>query len=440
MLRDELSDRRIGLADCNNFFCSCERRICPELEGRPVVVLSGNDGCIISRSNEVKAMGVQMGAPFFKYRELLAYHGVAIRSANHRIYQGISSEVMAVIRSYTDCQEIYSIDESFFNLAIPTISDPFAYCEKLRQEIWRRCRIPISIGIAPTKTLAKLGTEYAKKHRETNGVLWMDKSRYKNAGFMSGFPCRDVWGIGPKMAESLSRAGINNAAQFTAREDTWIKDKYNMPGLYTAWELRGFSVNHVQNKRRPQQSIMVSRSFGEPITTFSGVLDALISFTVSAAAQMRRAGLSAGKMEVYVATNRFGNDYYAMGKDFVFHEPETLDGAFIKIATELLKQIYTEGRQYKKCGVILSNLSNVSFGRQTNLFADGACDRRRAAMTVIDRLNNEGNRPVLKPAVLCERPDSEKNWKSKSEFKTDEKALQNWPVEATRFQSHAEDF
>ena len=441
MKKDDMKDRRIALADCNNFFVSCERRVDTRLDGRPVVVLSGNDGCVISRSNEVKKMGVPMGAPYFKFEKMLAYNGVAVRSANHKLYQSISSEVMSLIKKYTDCQEIYSIDECFFNLGIPTIPDPIEYCTKLRLEIWKKCRIPVSIGIAPTKTLAKLGTEYAKKHRETNGVFWMDVMRYKDEKFMAQFPCRDVWGIGPRVSNSLGLLGIHNVAQFTTRDDVWLKDKYGLPGLNTAWELRGFSVSSVTNARKPQKSIMVSRSFGEAIMEFAQLSDALLSFTVAAAAQLRRTGQAAGRIQVYVATNRFGQDYYANSKEHIFSTPETLDSAFIRVALDLLRQIYIEGKQYKKCGVVLSNFTNTAMGEQQNLFADEIEEKRKAAMVAIDRLNNEGMGPVLKPAALFEIPEEEKKWKSKSEFRTDEKKLlKNTALDGLRFQSHAEDF
>lgn len=441
MRKDNMKDRRIALADCNNFFVSCERRVDTRLDGRPVVVLSGNDGCVISRSNEVKKMGVPRGAPYFKFEKMLAYNGVAVRSANHKLYQSISSEVMSLIKKYTDCQEIYSIDECFFNMGIAAIPDPVEYCAKLRLEIWKKCRIPVSIGIAPTKTLAKLGTEYAKKHRETNGVFWMDILRYKDEQFIEQFPCRDVWGIGPRVANSLCLLGINNVAQFTARDDVWIKDKFGLPGLNTAWELRGFSVSPIVNVRKPQKSIMVSRSFGEAITDFAQLSDALLSFTVSAASQLRRTGQAAGKIQVYVMTNRFGQDYYANAKEYIFSTPETLDSAFIRVALDLLRQIYIAGKQYKKCGVVLSNFTNTTMGAQMNLFADESEEKLKTLTATVDHLNNEGMSPVMKPAVLFEVPEDKKKWKSKSEFRTDEKELmKNTSLDGLRFQSHAEDF
>lgn len=441
MRKDELKDRRIALADCNNFFVSCERRVDPKLNGRPVVVLSGNDGCIISRSNEVKALGVAMGIPYFKVKDFLAYHGVAIRSANHRLYQSISSEVMSLISRYSDVQEIYSIDECFFNLGIPSIPDPVTYCINLRKELWRCCRIPVSIGIAPTKTLAKLGTEYAKKHKETNGVFWMDMMHYKDNAFMEQFQCADVWGIGPRVANSLNLVGIKTIPQIIAKNDDWIKDKYHIPLLNTVWELRGYMVNPVQDAHKPQQSIMVSRSFGEPITALSDVNDALISFAVSAASQLRYAKQSAGRIDVFLSTNRFSQDYYANSVGFDFPVPVSLDSDIIRVASALLKKIYISGKQYKKCGVILSRFEDTSMGEQACLFCDAQQEKKKKAMAAIDQINRESGKAIVRPAALLEIPEEEKKWRGKSEFRTTTNCeVKNTPSQPLRFQSHADDF
>lgn len=258
---------------------------------------------------------------------------------------------------------------------------------------------------------------------------------------MEQFPCRDVWGIGPRVANSLSLLGINNVAQFTARDDVWLKDKYGLPGLNTAWELRGFPVSPIVNARRPQKSIMVSRSFGEAITDFAQLSDALLSFTVSAASQLRRTGQAAGRIQVYVTTNRFGHDYYANAKEHIFSTPATLDSDFIRVAIDLLRQIFITGKQYKKCGVVLSNFTNTAMGEQRNLFADEIEEKRKTITAAIDQLNNESKSPVVKPAVLYEIPEDKKLWRSKSEFRTDEKELlKNTGLDGLRFQSHAEDF
>ena len=169
---DQRHDRSLALADCNNFFVSCERRLNNDLDGRPVVVLSSNDGCVISRSNEVKKMGIRMGDPYFKIRDKLAFSGVAVRSTNMSLYQEVSAEVMSVIKLYTDAAEIYSIDECFFNMAVSSVRDPVRHCRTIKRDVWDKSRIPISVGIAPTKTLCKLAADHAKKDGLSAGVFF----------------------------------------------------------------------------------------------------------------------------------------------------------------------------------------------------------------------------------------------------------------------------
>ena len=177
---DALHDRSIALADCNNFFVSCERRANNSLDNCPMLVLSSNDGCVISRCNEVKKMGVKIGDPYFKVRNMLAYKGVTIRSTNMALYQKVSAEVMDLIREFSDSVEVYSIDECFFSMRIKNVKDPLSYCREIKKAVWEKCRIPISIGIAPTKTLCKLAVECAKNNEDTDGVYWLQRDKYAN--------------------------------------------------------------------------------------------------------------------------------------------------------------------------------------------------------------------------------------------------------------------
>ena len=441
-MNTELHNRRIGLSDANNFFVSCERRADPTLASRPVVVLSGNDGCIVARSNEVKALGVPMGAPFFKFRNLLAYHGVAVRSGNHKLYQEISSQVMSVIGRYTDSQEIYSIDECFFNLALVFVEDVVKYCRLIREDVWRRCKIPVSIGIAPTKTLAKLGSEYAKKHAETGGVCWMDALKYKDMNYMSQIAVSDIWGIGRRMSNALNLIGVKNAAQFVRMDDRQLQHKFGVNGVYTAWELRGIQAYPIAESGKPPKSIMVSRSFGEDITDYIDLQDALLCFTVAAARQLRAAGQSAGKITVFVATNRFQADYYANSRDYICGVPVSADSELIKIASQLLQKIFINGRKYKKCGVVLSDFQDTSQGVQTSLFGEEENAKKRRLSEAVDRINSHYKKPIVKPAII-HTPDGErKKWQGKSEFKSS--ATQTGTTsklpENLRFQCHADDF
>ncbi len=439
---DLMHDRAIALADCNNFFVSCERSICPDLNDRPVVVLSCNDGCVISRSNEVKQMGVKMGDPYFKIKNMLAYNGVAVRSTNMSLYQQISAKVMSRIKLYTDATEVYSIDESFFNMDIASVKEPVSYCRMIREDILENCRIPVSIGIAPTKTLAKLGTEYAKKNPETNGIFWVDKVHYKDMSFMGLFPCEDVWGIGRKTANKLALCRIKNAAEFLQKDDLWIKKIFGISVMYCAWELRGAPAYSLASDRKPPKSIMVSRSFGSPITTYEDMLDPLLCFTVSAAKQLRKSKLAASRITIYISTSRFNQEkFYANAKDTFFHEPKILDIDFIRTAEALLKDIFIAGYDYKKCSVILSGFSDTSSGIQATLFSakQDAEEKRVKAMIAVDTINGEARSTIIKPAALFSALDEEKKWAPKSEFKSEFKKKDSPLPDGLRFQSHAED-
>ena len=439
---DPMHDRRIALADCDNFFVSCERRADASLAGRPVVVLSGNDGCVISRSNEAKSLGVAMGSPYFKISRMLAYNGVAVRSANHRLYREISGEVMSLISRFTDVQEVYSIDECFFNIGIPSIKDPAAYAREVRRAVWERCRIPVSIGIAPTKTLAKLGADYAKKHAESRGVFAVDAVRYNDARFMGQFSCRDVWGVGARLANALSLCGVRTAARLAAQDDARIKSRFGLPLLNTVWELRGFSVYPIAPYRAKQKSVLVSRSFGTAVTTFAQLADAISAFAVAAGARMRSTGQSAGRMRVFAATSRFSKGYYANMKERDFDPPISCDAELIGASRAMLREIYIEGKAFKKCGVMLSRLVDESMGEQRSLFADEARERRKRAAAAVDRVNREIGHPAVKPAILSEIPAAEKVWHPRADYTRSSKdsAHAEQRDKPLRFQSAAEDF
>ncbi|WP_346690377.1 hypothetical protein [uncultured Cloacibacillus sp.] len=439
-MRSELHDRRIGLSDANNFFVSCERCVNPALNGRPVVVLSGNDGCVIARSNEVKLLGVPMGAPYFQYRSMLAYNGVAIRSANHKLYNEISSQVMSVIKRYSDAQEIYSIDECFINLAISSVTDVVKYCRTIRKAVWDKCRIPVSIGIAPSKTLAKLASEYAKKHPETLGVYWMDATKYRDAEYMSQIDVSDVWGIGPRMANALRLGGIKTAAQFMLLDDRKLQRRFGVNGVFCAWELRGYPAYPIATEGRVQKSIMVSRTFGESITDYADLQDALLCFTVSAARQLRAAKQMAKRVAVKVETSRFNADYYANAKEFDCNTPVSSDADLIKIAVYLLEKIFIPGKKYKRCGILLSEFQDVSQGVQTSLFGEADNAKQRRAMAAIDAINSTYDKAVIKPAIIHTPEGEHKKWQGKSEFKSETASIQSRPTGNLRFQSHSEDF
>ncbi len=409
------ASRSVGLCDCNNFFVSCERREDPSLVSRPVVVLSGNDGCIVARSNEVKAMGVPMGEPYFKVRGLLERAGVVVLSGRLSLYNKISSEVMSRLARFSDVTEVYSIDEAFINLAISSIKDPVAYCRELRADIWRHCSIPVSVGISSTKTLAKLASHCAK-HTD-GGVFWLKRELYSDPEWMAQFEVGDIWGVGRRMAKRLNLYHrILNAADFAAADDLLLKRAFSVNALYTAWELRGYPVHLLSGGRRAPKSIQVSRSFGDAVFSYDELLEAVSYFTLCAARQLREAKQRASRMGIFITTSRFREEnFYAREDERSFSSPRSLDCDFLSAAREILAGIYREGCAYKKAGVILYDFTDVSCGVQRQLFdEEGYSETREGrfmqAATVTDSLNREFGRLVIGSADNFGAPKRPSKW------------------------------
>lgn len=411
----ELSERTIGLCDCNNFFVSCERRENPALNSRPVVVLSGNDGCVVARSNEVKAMGVPMGEPYFKVRGQLARAGVVVLSGRLSLYNKISAEVMSRLAHFSDVMEVYSIDEAFINLAIASIRDPEAYCRELREDIWRHCAIPVSVGISSTKTLAKLASHCAK--HTGDGVFWLKRRLYSDPAWMEQFAAGDIWGVGRRMAKRLDLYHrIVTAADFAAADDLLLKRNFSVNALYTAWELRGYPVHPLSRGQRAPKSIQVSRSFGEAVFSYDELLEALSYFTLCAARQLRTAKQRASRMGIYITTSRFREEnFYAREDERTFPFPRSLDCDFLSAAREMLAGIYREGCAYKKAGVVLCDFTDVSCGEQRLLFDDESRPEARdgkfqQAAAVTDALNREFGRLVIGSADNFGAPEKKSRW------------------------------
>lgn len=423
---DPLHDRSIGLCDCNNFFASCERIIDKTLIGVPVIVLSSNDGCVIARSNESKKLGIKMGEPYFKIKNFCEARGVKVRSSNLAFYSKISASVMDCIRRYTDQIEVYSIDEAFINLNIKSIDDPVAYCRSLREAVWRKCRIPISIGIGPNKTLAKLSAEMAKKSPEKAGVFWMKKELYSDRdGFMKSIPCSEIWMIGKKTADKLAQCGIRNVSQLLAADEVKIKKYFSISTLQTIWELGGQKIYPLVEQHKPPQSIRVSRSFGTPLTTINELTEPLMHFAASAARQLRQQDLSAFKVGVYLSTGFFADEAkrYHCFKQARFRSPLRYDQDIFSAVSGLLIEAYRPGYKYAKCGVSLDDLAGRTAIRQASLFDEcdkEECDRKREKITkVADMINDTFSHSLIRPAILFKPKDEEYKWLPKSEFRSD---------------------
>jgi len=434
-----LHDRAVALCDCNNFFVSCERVANPALKDLPVVVLSSNDGCVVSRSNEAKQLKIPMGAPYFKYRAFFQAHNVRVCSGNMPLYKDISASVMSVLSRFTDELDQYSIDEAFLNLAILAVTDPVAYCANIRSEVLKQCGIPISIGISPNKTLSKLASEYSKKHPDTGGVFWFDRAHYEDKEFMAQFTVRDVWGIGRQNEKKLSMAGINNVAQLTQLDPKIAKERFGLPMLVTVWALQGKAAEHkTKSKSDPQKSIQVSRSFGTRITDYDTLLDALQNFTVAAARQLRAANAGAKLFRIYLRSGGFNERQY-YSDEVKFNTPEYLDGVLLAAARQMLDKIFRPGLSYTKAGVDIPFVCSRAECEQQLLFQDTDVRQKQTkAEEAADNINKALGISAIKPAGLYTVEGTIQNWRPKTEHSAKEpKKLQD--TRGMKFASHAEE-
>ena len=367
-----------ALVDCNNFFVSCERVFRPELERRPVIVLSNNDGCVISRSEEAKALGIGMAAPFFEVRALVAEHGVTAISANHELYVDFSRRVAEVLRRHAPTVEEYSVDESF--LTLPDDGDLLARAWALRAEVGRWTGIPVSVGLAPTKALAKLASDKAKK---AGGVLSLLDPAVR-ALSLAGTPVEHVWGIARRSAERLAEHGARTAAEFADLDDGLIQKVLGVGGVKLALELRGTSCLTLAPAPPERQSVTVSRSFGRPVGSLEALEGAVASFAANAAERARRHGLKAGALSVFVGWREDGK---AEGDQTGARLTPTDDtSVMMKTAKELVGRLFVEGRAFRKAGVVLGAMEPADSG-QSEFFDDGRVERSRRLLSAMDRIN-----------------------------------------------------
>jgi DNA polymerase V len=394
----ERRPRTVAVADCNNFFVSCERLLRPDLENKPVVVLSSNDGVVISRSAEAKALGMAMGEPFFKVEGFCKAHGVTVFSSNFGFYERVSRKVMAVLGEYTDSLEVYSVDEAFFSLDIATVNDDAWYARRIRRAVKEKTGIPVSVGLGPTKTLAKLMLEAAKK--STAGVsAWADVK--KAAAYLETVPVKDVWGIGRRTAAFLERRGIATAEKFRNLPDDWIRRNLTIRGLHTAWELRGHPCIRLREVEGPQKSIQVSRSFGRDIQSFGELRDAVTRFVVTGARRLRDQRSLASRIEVCLATSHFRPGFFIAGATRKFL-PTDYTPFLIGKALDALEEAFRPGPCYTKAGIHLYEFvpeETVQRGLFRSIEED-LRPRERILMKTVDRINVELRREAIAPASV----------------------------------------
>lgn len=398
----------IALVDCNNFYASCERVVNPALLDRPVVVLSHNDGIIVSRSDEVKKLGVPNTAPFFKYRELLERHNTAVISCNHALYYEYSHRVIDVLNEDIGANklELYSIDEAFIDVGVPDKLSFFG--RHVKNKIFEKTKIPVSVGVAKTKTLAKLANHIAKLSPKADGVLDLYDSPYIDLA-LKKTSVGNIWGIGPRSAIHLKEHGINTAYELKISEPKQIREYLNLFGARTVRELNGIRCIGLEVTERSNKTIAHTRTFGRAVSDFDALRDAILYFTTRALEKMRWNDLT-----VFLKTDRFNPKPYfyanAAAYKSVYYSDVTSE--IYGWVTACLEKIYRPGLRYKKAGIELSDL--VPAGKVSNrLFEQRDFERRQRLNKIIDEINFRYGRDVVRFAALNEKG----GWQGNSEHR-----------------------
>ena len=375
-----------ALVDCNNFYVSCEQVFNPKLIGKPVIALSNNDGCVIARSNEAKAIGIRMGTPVFKIRDIIKIYKVHVYSSNYTLYGDMSQRVMDILSEFTPDVEIYSIDEAFLDLSGFKKCNLTDYGYSIRSKIKKWTGIPVSVGIAGTKTLAKIANRIAKKSEKTGGVLDLTRLPFQDRA-LAITPVEDVWGVGRSYSGFLKSIGINNALQLRNASVSLIKKEMGISGFRILQELKGISCYPLEQYPPPKKEITVSRSFKHPIEDMADISEAIATYASSGAEKLRKTHLEAGVIVVFLMTNPYSSEsrYFNM-KTIQLPFPTSDTSKLIKHAHIGLNEIYRKGYQYKKAGIILRDLASDSRAQMT-LFDYKNKGQSKELMRVLDSIN-----------------------------------------------------
>ena len=396
-----------ALVDCNNFYVSCERLFSPRLRGKPVVVLSNNDGCVISRSNEAKKLGVPMTAPEFKWRSFFKENNVHVLSSNYELYGDMSNRVYRALQSFSPSIEKYSIDECFLNLPEQIKG------QTLKKELYRHIGIPVSVGIGSTKTLAKAANHLAKNRSGYTGVCYMPSGPIQDE-ILDTMPVKDLWGIGRKWAKKLKRHRIHTVKELKYTSDSWAKKHLNVIGLRIIHELQGTPCLGLEEVTQKRKHSICTQSFGRTIVTLVELKEAITTFASTATERIRRHKQTASLMHIFISTNRHTKrPYINLSHDMAFSEPTSSGTVVSKAAVNCLEAIFQKGYRYSKAGVILSGLESNS-ASQIDLFTPRDKRKDEALMAAFDEINLSYGRG----AVKIGSEGLEKKWVMKREFKS----------------------
>jgi len=374
-----------ALVDCNNFYVSCERVFNPKLEGRPVIVLSANDGCAIARSNEAKECGVKMAQPLYQFTDIIKKHDIQVLSGNFHLYTDMSSRVMQVLADMAPATQPYSIDECFLDITGLT-DDLGVYGQAVQAKVKQWTGIPVGIGIAETKTLAKVANRIAKTSKKTGGVLNLVGSQWREKA-LEKTEIGDVWGIGKQFTKKLSRNGVKTALDLANQSDGWIRKEMGVGGLKTVRELRNEDCIGFESIQQPKQTTLVSRSFGHTVTDLDDLVNAVSVFATTAAADIRKAKLVSSAVSVFIETNRFSNEpQYAPSRSVELSPAANNTKHIVRAAIGGVKEAYREGYKFKRAGVMLLDLVDADHAPR-NLF-DHRDPKDDKLIEAFDRINS----------------------------------------------------
>ena len=398
---------KIALIDCNSFYVSCERLFNPKIEKKPVVVLSNNDGCVISRSTEAKQIGIKMGEPYFKVKELVKKNGVYIFSSNYALYGDISRRVMKTLKSFSDKIEIYSIDEAFIDLSHIDEKDVENYAKKIRKRILRWTGIPTSIGISNTKTLSKVANHIAKKNK--TGVIYLKENIDQK---LKDFNISDIWGVGKQLSKLYIKNGIDTAYKLKNISNSWVKKSTNVLGAKTVMELRGISCIDLETQETKRKSCCVSRSFGKKVESLEKLEESITTHCLNAAEKIRNDNQITRSITVFIRTSPFDKNRKYYSNSITIDLPIATDNSLelVKVSISGLKKIYKYGYFYQKAGIVLSKLKEQS-EKEFNLFAPIMENKSQTLMKAIDFTNAKYGRN----AISIAQAGINKSWKMRRE-------------------------
>ena len=399
-----------ALIDCNNFYASCQRVFEPHLIGKPVVILSNNDGCVIARSNEAKALGIPMGAPAFQLDTLFKNNNVNVFSSNYALYGDMSSRVMNLLSTFAPEIEVYSIDEAFLKFNGFERFDLQAHGIKIQRTVTKGTGIPISVGFAPTKALAKVANKIAKKFPDRTKSVYIIDTEEKRIKALQWTKIGDVWGIGRKHAKRLEAIQVTNAYQFTQLSDEWVRKEMSVVGLRLKWELEGKPTLDLE-EATAKKAIATTRSFEQTYSTLEEIAERVATFTAHCAQKLRKQQSQCNMIMVFVNTNRFNNDAPQYSRSIVIKTDYPTDSTIDlnRFAQIGLNALFREGYQYKKAGVILMGLTPNS---QVQLSLFNASNPKHAPlMCVMDKLNQSIGKTTVKFATQS----LGRQWKMKQE-------------------------